>query len=168
MHARLAVVIGIVSVVGCGGPGDPAAPDAGTAAAFDAMAALPADGFGALRGDCDVLDDELTAAAPAYFDSAIEFERMYTDADLDRLTVGGQEIVADGNAGGSSLLSEVFAYELLARCERASLLKTETEIRYDTDGTITGCSSPTAPTTSSTDIAGATGRGNSPRGPRGA
>ena len=33
--------------------------------------------------------------------------------------------------GGSSLLSEVFAYEVLARCEDALLLKTETEILYN-------------------------------------
>ena len=33
----------------------------------------------------------------------------------------------DGNAGGSSLLSEVFAYEVLHRCEGATLLKTETD-----------------------------------------
>jgi hypothetical protein len=41
------------------------------------------------------------------------------------------------NAGGSSGLSEVFAFEELARCETASLLKTETEIVYDTAGKIT-------------------------------
>jgi hypothetical protein len=46
-------------------------------------------------------------------------------------------VLTDGNAGGSSLESEIFAYEVLARCEGASLLKTETEVVYDTAGKIT-------------------------------
>src|SRR6185436_15688148 len=52
----------------------------------------------------------------------------------NRLTAGGAEIILDGNAGGSSLYSEVFAYEWLARCELAALLKTENEIVYDVAG----------------------------------
>jgi hypothetical protein len=51
-----------------------------------------------------------------------------------QLTPGGQHIVAVPNAGGSSVLSEVFAFEWLARCEGATLLKTETEIVYDVVG----------------------------------
>ena len=46
------------------------------------------------------------------------------------MTEGGQEILADGNLGGSSEASEIFAYEMLSRCENASLLKTESEISY--------------------------------------
>ena len=61
----------------------------------------------------------------------------YDDADLARLTAGGREIIADGNAGGSSIMSEVFAFEVLARCELATLVKTETEVVYDTQGKIT-------------------------------
>lgn len=109
-------------------PGDAAPPDAST---------LPLPGFGAISGDCDVLDVELTAPAPALVRSAIDFERAYTAADLSALTPGGAEIIADDNAGGSSLYSEVFAYEVLARCERAALLKTETEIDYNSEGKIT-------------------------------
>ncbi|MEO7091835.1 MAG: hypothetical protein ABI175_01210, partial [Polyangiales bacterium] len=41
------------------------------------------------------------------------------------------------NAGGSSGLSEVFAFEQLSRCEQATLVKTETQIVYDTPGKIT-------------------------------
>ena len=118
-------------------PDAAAASDAADAAPIDAALGLPLPGFGALGGDCDVLDDELEDPAPSLFESAIAFDRLYEDADLDSLTAGGQEIIRDGNAGGSSLLSEVFAFELLARCERAPLLKTETEIVYDTAGTIT-------------------------------
>jgi hypothetical protein len=135
-----------VAAVACGDDGVDLGPDAGAAAdaalaadaaAPDALPAFPQPGFGALTGDCDVLDTELTEPAPAYFTSAFDFAAPYTEADLGSLTPGGQEIIADGNAGGSSLMSEVFAYELLARCELAALTETETEIEYDAAGAIT-------------------------------
>ena len=44
---------------------------------------------------------------------------------------------ATPNAGGSSGVSEAFAYEELARCEGATLLATETEIVDDGPGEIT-------------------------------
>ncbi len=94
---------------------------------------FPRPGFGAIAGDCNVLDDELTSTMPALFVNEIDFGTdPYDASDLPLLTPGGREIIADGNAGGSSLYSEVFSYELLARCEDAELLKTETEILYDT------------------------------------
>jgi len=128
---------------GCAGR-EPAAPDAAPlpdaevadAAPPDA-GALPLAGFGALSGDCDVLDDELTAAGPSLFTSAIDFAVPFTDEDDEQLSEGGRTMLAEGNAGGSSLYSEVFAYELLARCELAPLLKTETEVEYDGPGAIT-------------------------------
>ena len=107
------------------------------AGSVDAAAVLPHPGFGALTGDCDVLDDELTSGMSGFFRLELDFDRLYTDGDLSMLTQGGQEIIADGNAGGSSVLSEVFAYEALQRCEDALLLKTENEIVYDTQGKIT-------------------------------
>jgi hypothetical protein len=115
-----------------GGPVDVLA----DAALLDA-GALPRAGFGDLSGDCDVLDDELTAAQPSQFASAIAFAAPFSDQDGDLLTDGGRAILAAGNAGGSSLYSEVFAFELLARCELAPLLKTETEVDYDQPGAIT-------------------------------
>lgn len=133
----------VVAVAACGGT-DSAAPDSGARA--DAVAAdaavvdaggLPLAGFGDLAGDCDVLDDELTAPAPSLFQSSIEFAAPFSDEEAGLLTAGGQEILADGNAGGSSLYSEIFAFELLARCELAPLLKTETEVDYDGPGAIT-------------------------------
>ncbi len=90
-----------------------------------------AAGFGDISGPCGVLDDELTSAQTFFVANALDFGMdPYDDADLARLTDGGREIIADGNAGGNSLLSEVFSYEVLARCEGALLLKTETEITY--------------------------------------
>lgn len=111
---------------------DAASPDAPSdAGALDASAALP--GFGDISGQCGVLTlTELDGIAPLWFQGDFTFSNRYDDpAERDQLTPGGREIIADGNAGGSSLYSEVFAYEWLARCEQATLLKTETEIAYD-------------------------------------
>lgn len=117
---------------------DDAGPGGGPDAGVDAGPAV-APGFGVITGPCGVLDDELTAPAPGYVQNAIDFgSDPYDDGDLARLTAGGQEILSDGNAGGSSLLSEVFAFEVLDRCEGAVLLKTETEVSYvDPQGKIT-------------------------------
>jgi len=98
---------------------------------------FPLAGFGTLSGECDVLDTELIATEPSAWYSAIDFAQGYTKAVLSQLTAGGQKIIADDNAGGSSLYSEVFAFELLQRCELATLLKTENEIIYATPGKIT-------------------------------
>ncbi len=88
-----------------------------------------------------MLDDELTAAAPALVVNRIDFAAdSFDQQDNLLLTQGGQEMLSDGNAGGSSLLSEVFAYEVLARCELAALVKTETEIAYTAAGSITDLS----------------------------
>ncbi|PRQ08581.1 hypothetical protein ENSA7_16630 [Enhygromyxa salina] len=55
----------------------------------------------------------------------------YDPEDLPLLTPGAQVILTSRNAGGSSIISEAFAYEVLARCEDVELLATETEIDYD-------------------------------------
>ena len=117
-----------------GGVVDGGLVDAGHDAGGGALA-----GFGVISGPCGVLDDELTENAPSFTRNAIDFGTdAWDDADYDALTAGGQEIIDDGNAGGSSLLSEVFAFEVLARCEGAQLTKTETEIVYtDAQGKIT-------------------------------
>jgi hypothetical protein len=102
-----------------------------TTAPDAAPAALP--GFGAISGDCRALDAAaLDAESPLLFENAIDFAATPFDERRHRalLTEGGQEILDDGNAGGSSLLSEVFAFEVLHRCEAAALLKTETEVVY--------------------------------------
>lgn len=114
--------------------------DAGTETdgGTDGGTLFPLPGFGDISGDCDVLDDELTSSEPAFFVNHIDFGMdPYDGGDFHLLTPGGQKIVTDGNAGGSSLYSEVFSWELLARCEAATLLKTETEIVYDRQGKIT-------------------------------
>lgn len=109
------------------------------AAGLDAAAAVvPLAGFGDISGMCGVLAEaELTGTTPAWFRGAIDFgdDRYDDPAERDQLTDGGEKIILDGNAGGRSVYSEVFAFELLARCELASLVKTETEITYDVEET---------------------------------
>jgi len=90
---------------------------------------VPLDGFGAIGGDCGLIDGiMLTSADPSSLESSLDFG---TDTfDYAALSTGGQEVYDDGNLGGSSLYSEVFAYEVLYRCDLAELLKTEGEIGY--------------------------------------
>jgi hypothetical protein len=117
---------------------DAAALETADAGGLDASTApvMPLAGFGVLSGKCDEIDDEITDPQPSLFQSEIHFDRAFaSDADGALLTGGGQVMLAEGNAGGSSLLSEVFAFELLARCELAALLKTELEIDYDDEAT---------------------------------
>lgn len=116
-------------------------PDAPNQPAPDASAdaASAAAGFGDLSGMCGVLAAaDMTSPTPELIRATFTFARRYNDPD-DRplLTPGGQHLAATPNAGGSSGLSEIFAYEQLARCEHADFLKSETEIIYDTTGKIT-------------------------------
>jgi len=97
-------------------------------------------GFGAFHGTCGGVASQLGRATPSLFtDRSLDFGTdAYDDpADRARLTPGGQTIITTPNLGGSSAHSEVFAYEALARCESASLLKTEAEIVYDRPGAVT-------------------------------
>lgn len=92
-------------------------------------------GFGEITGDCGVLTESIWAApAPAWFQGDLDFgtDRYDDPSDRPQLTDGGQVIVSSDNAGGSSIYSEAFAFEWLARCEGAALLKIETDIVYDT------------------------------------
>lgn len=115
------------------GPGDAGSWDAGS---WDAASAA---GFGTIAGPCMRLDTELSDGDPWLFETRLDFMMDAFDDPAERplLTAGAQEMLADGTAGGSSELSEAFAFEVLARCEGASLLKTETEIRYERAGSIT-------------------------------
>ena len=100
---------------------------------------LPPAELGVLTGDCQQIDEELFEATPSLFRNELDFAQDgYDERDKERLTPGARRILEAGNAGGSSLLSEVFAFEVLARCESATLLETETTIDYkDEMGKIT-------------------------------
>ena len=89
----------------------------------------PLDGFGELTGDCWLLDKEQLTGPDAWVVSnTLDFgEQAF---DYDALSEGGQAIYDDGNLGGSSEYSEIFAYEALYRCEGAEMLRSEGEIEY--------------------------------------
>jgi hypothetical protein len=131
----------LLVLAACGSPAstEPDAPAARLDAPIDVTADAAASGFGELGGMCGILEmAELTGATPALFRDTFTFARPYMDpADRPLLTAGGRHLAETPNAGGSSGLSEVFAYEELARCEQAAFLKTETEIVYDIAGKIT-------------------------------
>ena len=95
--------------------------------------AVPLAGFGNISGTCGSVDAQVRAQPePLLIHNEIDFEDdAYDETDYGELSEGGQEILDDGNAGGSSLYSELFAFEVLTRCEAAVLVKTETEILYD-------------------------------------
>jgi len=125
----------LLLIAACGSSPGHATPDApamhdGAPVLVDGPAAT---GFGDLSGQCGVLhESDLTSAAPETLQVNFNFARAYMDpADRPLLTAGGQHMAATPNAGGSSGLSEIFAYEELARCEGATFLKSETEIIYD-------------------------------------
>jgi hypothetical protein len=89
-----------------------------------------------ITGDCGVLDTELTDAQHHLFENVIDFST--SGFDPNSLSESGTRILDTDNAGGSSIFSEVYAFEVLLHCETASLLKTETEISYlDSSGKIT-------------------------------
>lgn len=102
-------------------------------------ASVPLDGFGTLTGMCGVIDaSHLESLDSFVFINTIDFGTdTYDASDYGLLSEGGQTLADTPNAGGSSQWSEVFSYELLYRCELADLLKTETEIVYDIEGSIT-------------------------------
>ena len=94
----------------------------------DTGPALPLGGFGTIEGSCGRLDESLDTSAPSLLRVGIDFGTKVWSPDA--LTADGQEVIADGNLGGSSLESEAIAMEVLARCELASLIATEAEILY--------------------------------------
>ncbi|MBM4354894.1 MAG: hypothetical protein FJ109_14075 [Deltaproteobacteria bacterium] len=100
----------------------------------------PAEPFATVSGECGEIDlTELYSPSPFLFVNHLDFaDDPYDEADFGLLCPGGQEVILDGNAGGSSILSEAFSFEVLYWCEGAQLLKTEMEIDYkDEAGKIT-------------------------------
>lgn len=91
------------------------------------------EGFALIEGPCGRIAAELDNASPSYFLTHLDFMTDGFDDPTERplLTDGAQQILEDGTAGGSSGISEAFAFEVLARCESATFVKSETEIVYD-------------------------------------
>ncbi|MEZ4368669.1 MAG: hypothetical protein R2939_20700 [Kofleriaceae bacterium] len=139
MLARAFTPLLVLATIGCGGAPSPSEVDASPpgpdapAPPPDADLSVPRPGFGDLSGMCGVLDPvRLTESTPSLVEGHLDFgtDRYDDPAERPQLTPGGATIVASPNEGGSSIFSETFAYEVLARCELATLLKLETQIAY--------------------------------------
>ncbi|MEM1033492.1 MAG: hypothetical protein AAGN82_24370 [Myxococcota bacterium] len=115
---------------GGGGAGGEAGTGGGEGGAGGQNPTVPQPGFGALSGDCGVLEPNalVTGAPPTTWVNALDFGSATYDASL--LSPGAQTIIAEGTSGGSSSESEAIAFDVLFRCELAALLKSETEIGY--------------------------------------
>jgi hypothetical protein len=88
----------------------------------------PIEGFGEIEGDCGLLLDLSIEDNVFVIQNSIDFtDLIFLDSELSN---DSQEILSDGNLNNGSIYSEVFAFELLYRCEAATLLQTETEIEY--------------------------------------
>jgi hypothetical protein len=143
LDANVALDSGATSDAGGsdGGDADAGAPDAGANDGGGLRMALDG-GHGRVLGSCYRVAPELSRPSPSYFEVRLDFgaDQFDDPAERPRLTSGAQTMLATPNAGGSSGLSEAFAFEVLALCEGASLLKTETQVAY------------TPPTSKKTDI----------------
>ena len=131
-------------LLGCGGPGgaaDARIEDSGSRDAFvvdtGAPDSSPVDAadsgpehFGTISGPCGMLSEVVTDPAPSSFLVLLAFPPGGIDEDL--LSPGAQRILMEPNAGGSSRVSEAMAYDVLERCEAATLLATENEVMYMT------------------------------------
>lgn len=106
-------------------------PDSSSASDTTASTGTTGDveGLGTLSGDCGLIDAmELESPEPFVFSNAIDLGVGGFDEAL--LTPGGMQMIAEGGLNDGSLKSEVIAYEVLARCDMATLLKTEAKIVY--------------------------------------
>ena len=151
---RLAVSLTLLALLACAG-GNETAPTSGAGGAATTTAATTATntttttsatngmtsgggaeahgaGYGALSGSCgEITLEDLTSPEPELLVNALDFSAspMF---DESQLSAEGQAMIAKGNLGGSSLYSEIIAYEVLNRCDHAALVKTEAEIVYAT------------------------------------
>lgn len=117
------------STSGAGGAGGESSGGGGGSGGSGGGAGVPLPGFGTITGECGPIDpSELSSGMPFVFRNTIDFGS--TPFDYALLSDGGKKVWDDGNLGGSSLESEVISYEVLYRCELATLLKTESEVIY--------------------------------------
>jgi len=123
--------MGATSTTGSGGSG---ATSTGTATSGGTGGGNPTDGYGTIAGSCGDIDlEDVTSKAPQLLKSTLDFSKESAFATTE-LSTEGQAMASKGNLGGSSLNSELTAFELLHRCDQAKLLKTEGEIVYATEG----------------------------------
>ena len=112
------------------GSEDSGTDDGGEEGGTDGGDEFPLDGIGEITGDCNVLS--LPEDSGLWIHNTLNFgSEVFDEA---RLSHGGYELFEAGTLGGSSIHSEVMAFEVLHRCEIAFLVMTESEIEYRDDG----------------------------------
>jgi len=108
--------------------------DTGTGAGDEEESAEVLGGFASLsRGSEKLSAADLASADPIEIEYELDFGAEPFDAVDDRasLTDGGRRLLDADTVGGSSLYSEVFAFEVLCRGEYASLAKLADEVEYE-------------------------------------
>ena len=112
-----------------------AAPDSPTPDAAADTLTPPTGPFGTIDGPCSVLASALDDPAPSIWIDTFAFDGdPFDPADLDPDAL---VMFEQPNAGGASKCSEVFSMELMDDCLDADLYKTEMEILYIGEGSIT-------------------------------
>jgi len=109
-------------------PQDTSTPPVDTGIEDTIAVEVPLEGFGEIEGDCGLLLDAPINSTAFVVQNSIDFAALtLNDEDLSD---GSQEILSDGNLNNGSIYSEIFAFEMLYRCETATVLQTETEVEY--------------------------------------
>ncbi|MEJ2393112.1 MAG: hypothetical protein P8019_17210 [Gammaproteobacteria bacterium] len=90
------------------------------------------NGFGNIIGTANnITAAVIDSASPSIFRNIIDFgTNPYDPTDLAQLSPGAQQIVAEDSSGGSGILAEAFAFDILFRTDNATLLKSSSEIYY--------------------------------------
>jgi hypothetical protein len=91
--------------------------------------------WGVISGACGSITDAVQSSQGTLLQTTYTFE---DEASFDSASLTGRakKRYDEPNAGGSSKCSEVMSMQLLIDCEGATVLKTETDIVYDTEGKI--------------------------------
>lgn len=86
---------------------------------------------GILSGQCGEIDAvEVDSNEAFFFENHMDFPVRLMANAIGIFEAGTQALIENPNAGGSSVLSEAMAFEMLARCDGASLRATENEVTY--------------------------------------
>lgn len=92
--------------------------------------------WGEVTGACGEMAGLLASPEPAFVSSSFVVNSL-NDFDQELLCDGAEKVYESPNAGGSSICSETMSVQFLHDCDGGVLYKTETEVEYDTQGSIT-------------------------------
>lgn len=92
--------------------------------------------WGPISGACGEVAAQLHVKEPSFLTTTWTFKTATSFNAVD-LSPGAKKRYEGENAGGSSICSEVMSMQLLHECEGATLYKTEKEVGYRQQGSIT-------------------------------